>query len=62
MASRNIDDEVWRLCANDQGVNLTNLFMLQTELSINDMHDAAEAHDVAISWATAAEKNLREQK
>jgi hypothetical protein len=34
--------------------------LLQTELSINDLHDAIEHHEVAISWAEAITKNMKE--
>lgn len=47
--------------AGRDGANLTNLMLLHTKLSLNDLADAMEAVVVARSWSDAASRNIRRQ-
>lgn len=56
--SPNCDPAIWHLVTTNEGLNLQNLVLLQTQLSIVDLYDALESRDVAYSNAEIVRKHL----
>jgi hypothetical protein len=52
---------IWQLIVGDAGVNLTNLKLLQTELTLNDAMDAYEALVIRNAWQNEMSKAMRDK-
>lgn len=52
---------IWQLIVGDGGVNLVNLKLLQSEMTINDAMDAYESLIIRNAWQNEMAKAMRDR-